>query len=78
MCVAMGTTWRSSDARYLPCLSNERQPPGDRSNWSVATARCGYWPLLAGSTPANVRKSFMRNDEPADVKVGVHLGFCTR
>src|SRR6266508_798613 len=37
-----------------------------------------YWPRLAGSTPANVKKSFIWNDDPAEVSVGVHFGFCTR
>src|SRR6266511_4375489 len=34
--------------------------------------------LVAGSTPAKVRKSFIRKDGPAEVRVGVQLGFCTR
>jgi hypothetical protein len=37
-----------------------------------------YCPRLAGSTPANVRKFVIRNDEPADVSVGFHFGFCTK
>src|SRR6266545_1612430 len=37
-----------------------------------------YWPRLAGSTPANVKKSFIWNDDPAEVSVGVHFAFCTR
>jgi hypothetical protein len=43
-----------------------RRPSGD------------YWPRLAGSTPAKVRKSFIPKDEPEEVSVGVHFGFCTR
>ncbi len=37
-----------------------------------------YCPRLAGSTPAKVRKSFMRKEDPAGVSAGIHFGFCIR
>src|SRR4029077_1329214 len=35
-------------------------------------------PLLAGSPPAKVRKSVIRKPAPAEVRVGVQRGCCTR
>src|SRR5260370_15201927 len=70
---------RPSDLRQPLRAADEQEQHDDQHDLLDADEGGHFYcPRLAGSTPAKVKKSFLRKEEPAEVSVGVHFRFWTK